>query len=69
MFLSMNLVTALKSSSYLSSSNYLALSMPALGLYINFFSKVWYIYCCCLFKNFKYPHLAYYSLIHLLNPV
>ena len=65
----MNLVAALRSSSYLNSSNYLALGVPALGLYINFFNKVWCIYCCYLFKNFRYPHLAYYSLIHLLNLV
>ena len=69
MFLSVNLVTALKFSSYLSSSNYLVLGVPALGLYINFFNKVRCIYCCCLFRNFKYPHLAYYSLIYLLNLV
>ena len=69
MFLSVNLVAALKSSSYLNSSNYLALGVPALGLYINFLNKVWCIHCCYLFGNFGYPYLAYYSLILLLNPI
>ena len=65
----MNLVTVLKISSYLSFFNYLTLSVLILGLYINFLSKVQCIYCYYLFGNFGYPHLAYYSLIYLLNPV
>ena len=69
MFLSANLVAALKFSSYLNSFNYLALSVPTLSLYINFLSKIQYIYNCYLFRNFGYPYLAYYFLIYLLNPV
>ena len=69
MFFFINLVAVLRSSSYLNSSNYLTLGIPALGLYINFLSKVQYIYYCYLFRNFGYPHLAYYFLIYLLNPV
>ena len=69
MFFSVNLVAALKSSSYFSFSDYLALGVPALGLYINFLSKVWCIYYCYLFENFKYPYLVYYFLIRLLNPI
>ena len=53
-----------------SSSNYLALGVPVLGLYINFFSIVLYFYCCYivgLLGNFGYPLLACYSAILLLN--
>ena len=38
----------------LNSFNYLALNMPALGLYINFFGKVLYFYYCGLLGNFRY---------------
>ena len=69
MFFSANLVTALSSSFNLSSFNYLALNIPILGLYINFFDKVLYFYCYSLLENFKYPLLAYYSIILLLNAV
>ena len=65
----MNLVTTLNSFFNLSSFNYLTFSMPALGLYINFFSKVLYFYRCGLLGNFKYLFLAYYSIILLLNAV
>jgi hypothetical protein len=41
--------------------------VPALGLYINFLSKVLYILYYSLLGNFKYPLLAYYSAILLLN--
>ena len=68
-FFFINLVTALNSSFNLSSSNYLAFSVPILGLYINFFSKVLYFYYCGLLGNFKYPLLAYYLVILLLNAV
>ena len=63
----MNLVTTLSSFFNLSSFNYLAFSMPALGLYINFFSKILYFYYYSLLGNFEYPFLAYYSAIFLLN--
>ena len=69
MFLSVNLVTALSSFFNLSFFNYLAFNMLALGLYINFFSKVLYFYYCGLLGNFKYPFLAYYLVILLLNAV
>ena len=58
---------ALKSFSHLSLSNYLALDVFILGLYINYFAKVLYILCYSLFRNFKYPLLAYYAFILLLN--
>ena len=51
-FLSVNLVTALNSFSNLSSFNYLAFSIPILGLYINFFSKVLYFYYYSLLEKF-----------------
>ena len=69
MFFSANLVTALSSFSNLSSFNYLAFSIPALGLYINFFSKILYFYYYGLLGNFKYPFLACYLAIFLLNAV
>ena len=69
MFFFINLVTALKSSSYSSSSNYLVLSVPALGLYVNFYSEVRCIHYCYLFRNFGYPYLAYYAQICLLNSI
>jgi hypothetical protein len=55
-----------------SSSNYLALSVPVLGLYISFLSVVLCFHCCYivgLLKNFRYPLLACYSAIFLLNTV
>ena len=39
------LVVVLKSFFYLSLFNYLVLSMPALNLYINLFTKILYIFC------------------------
>ena len=69
MFFFINLVTALSSFFNLSSFNYLAFSIPALGLYVNFFSKVLYFYYYGLLGNFKYPLLAYYLAILLLNTV
>ena len=69
MFLFTNLVTALSSSSDLSSFNYLALGVPTLGLCVNFFSKVLCFYYCSLLGNFRYPLLAYYLAIFLLNAV
>ena len=65
----MNLVTALSFFFNLSFFNYLALSVPILGLYINFFSKILYFYCYGLLGNFKYPFLAYYLVILLLNTI
>jgi hypothetical protein len=65
-------VVTLNSSSNSSSFNYLALSVPALGLYISFFSIVLCFHCCYiigLLGNFRYPLLAYYSAILLLNAV
>jgi hypothetical protein len=59
----------LNSSFNFSSFNYLAFSVPALGLYITFFSKVLCILYYGLLGNFKYPFLAYYSLILLLNTI
>ena len=67
MFFSANLVIAPSSSSNLSSFNYLAFSMPALGLYISFYSKVLYFLYYSLLGNFKYPFLACYLTILLLN--
>ena len=64
-----NLVTALSSSFNLSSFNYLAFNMPALGLYINFLSKVLYFIYCSLLENFGYSFLAYYLVIFLLNTI
>ena len=69
MFFFINLVTALKKNFNLSFFNYLAFSIPALGLYINFFNKVLYFYYYGLLENFKYPFLAYYLVIFLLNAV
>ena len=69
MFFSVNLVTTLSFSSNLSSFNYLALSVPALGLFMDFFSKVLFFYCYSLLENFGYPFLVYYSVILLLNAV
>ena len=53
-FFSANLVTILSFFSNLSFFNYLAFSVPTLGLYINFFGEVLYFYCCGLLGNFKY---------------
>ena len=69
MFLFANLITALNFSFNLSSFNYLTLNMPALGLYVNFFSEVLYFYYYSLLGNFKYSFLAYHSVILLLNAV
>ena len=52
-----------------SSSNYLALSMPTLGLRVNFFSKVLYALYYSLLGNLRYPLLAYYLVILLLNAI
>ena len=68
-YFSTNLVTALSSFFNLSFFNYLAFSILALSLYINFFSKVLYFYYCILLKNFNYPFLAYYLVILLLNTI
>ena len=65
----MNLVTTLSSSFDLSSSNYLAFSIPTLGLFMDFFGKVLYFYCYGLLGNFGYLFLAYYFIIFLLNTV
>ena len=62
-------VTALSFSFNLSSFNYLAFSVPALGLYINFYSEVLYFLYCSLLENFGYFFLAYYLVIFLLNAV
>ena len=67
MFFFINLVPVLSSFSNLSSFNYLALGVPALGLYISFLSKALYFPCCSLLGNFRYPLLAYYLAILLLN--
>ena len=69
MFFFTNLVTALNSFFNLSFSNYLALSMPTLSLYINFYNKVLYFLYYGLLGNFKYPLLAYYLAILLLNTI
>ena len=64
-----NLVTALSSFFNLNSFNYLALGVPTLGLYVNFFSKILYFYYYSLLGNFKYFLLTYYLAIFLLNAV
>ena len=69
MFLFVNLVTALSFFSDLSSFNYLAFSIPALGLFVDFFNRVLYFYYCGLLENFRYPFLACHSAIFLLNTV
>ena len=69
MFFFVNLVIILSFFSNLSSFNYLAFSMPALGLYINFFGEILYFYYYSLLRNFGYFFLAYYSVILLLNTV
>ena len=69
MFFSANLVIALSFFSNLSFFNYLALSVPTLGLFIDFFGKVLYFYCCSLLGNFGYFFLAYYLVILLLNAI
>ena len=58
-FFFINLVITLSSFFNLNSFNYLAFSVPALGLYINLFSKVLYFYCYSLLRNFRYLLLAY----------
>ena len=58
-----HLVTALSSFSNLSSSNYLALSVPTLSLYISFLDKILYFPYYSLLGNFSYPLLAYYLVI------
>ena len=58
-----NLVTTL------SSFNYLALSVPALGLYISFLSNILFFYYYSLLGNFGYSLLAYYLAIFLPNAV
>ena len=65
----MNLVTALSFFFNLSSFNHLAFSVPALGLYVDFFSKILYFYYCGLLGNFGYSFLAYYLVIFLLNAI
>ena len=69
MFLSVNLVTTLSSFSNLSFFNYLAFNIPTLGLYISFYSKVLCFPYYGLLENFKYPLLAYYLAILLLNTI
>ena len=69
MFLSANLVTVLSFSSDLSFFNYLAFSVPTLGLHINFFGEILYFCCCGLLGNFGYFFLAYYLAIFLLNAI
>ena len=49
--------------------NYLALNIPALGLFINFFNKILYFYYYSLLGNFGYFFLAYYFIILLLNAI
>ena len=68
-FFSTNLITILSFFSNLSSFNHLALSMPALGLYVNFYNEVLYFLYCGLLGNLKYPLLAYYLATLLLNIV
>jgi hypothetical protein len=68
-FLLVNYMGTLSSSFNLSFFNYFAFSVPALGLYINFFSKVLCILYYGLLRNFKYPLLAYYLAILLLNAI
>ena len=67
MFFSANLVTVLSFFFNLSFFNYLALSVPALGLYIDFFGEVLYFYCRGLLGNFRCFFLACYLAILLLN--
>ena len=62
-----NLVITLSSFFNLSSFNYLAFSIPTLDLYISFLGKVLYFPYYSLLGNFKYPLLAYYLAILLLN--
>jgi hypothetical protein len=65
-------MVTLNSFSNFSFSNYLALSVPVLGLYISFFSVVLCFHYCCiigLLGNFTYPFLAYYLAILLLNAI
>jgi hypothetical protein len=62
----------LSSSFNFSFSNYLALSVPALGLYFNFLGIVLYFHCYYiigLLGNLRYPLLAYYSTILSLNAI
>jgi hypothetical protein len=68
-FLLVNLIVTLNFSFNLNSFNYLTLSVPVLSLYINFFNKVLCILYYSLLGNFKYPFLAYYLAILLLNTV
>ena len=68
-FFFINLVITLSSSSNLNSFNYLALSIPTLSLYISFYSEILYFPYYSLLGNFKYPLLAYYLVIFLLNAV
>jgi hypothetical protein len=54
------------------SSNYLALNVPILGLYISFLSVILcfcYCYIIGLLGNLRYPLLACYSVILLLNTI
>ena len=69
MFFFINLVTTLSFFFNFSSFNHLAFSVFVLGLYVNFFGKVLYFYYYGLLGNFKYPFLAYYLVIFLLNAV
>jgi hypothetical protein len=62
-------MVTLSSFSNLSSFNYFTLGVPALGLYINFFSEVLYILYYGLLGNLGYPLLACYLAILLLNAV
>ena len=68
-FFSTNLVITPSSFSNLSSFNYLTLSIPILGLYINFYSEILYFPYYSLLGNFKYPLLACYLAILLLNTI
>ena len=67
MFFFINLVTILSFFYNLSSFNYLAFSVSALGLYIGFCSKVLYFPCCGLLGNFGYFYLAYYLAIFFIK--
>ena len=53
----------------LSFFNYLAFNIPALGLYINFYSKILRFFCYSLLGNFKYLFLPCYLAIFLLNTI
>jgi hypothetical protein len=64
-----NFIVILSSFFNFSFSNYLALGVPALGLYINFLSEILCILYYGLLGNFKYPLLACYSVILLLNTI